>query len=278
MVDDDDDDEEEEGGEQAGGMGLLEGDMEMGDADGEDTRVVLHEDKKYYPTAMEVYGEQVSAAPRRHDGVDRAAAHHQPPGLAPQPRRSPAPHPPWLSPRGRRRQVETTVQEEDTQPITQPIVAPIKPKDFDLVEKKLPTTRYSTEFLTSLMAHPALVRNIAVIGHLHHGKTSLIDNLVQATHVFETPASREGLGATLMKETRYTDSRVDEQKRGLSIKAMPMTLTGSCRCGAVRFTVDSHTPVPYQLCYCSICRKTAGGGGYAINLGGVADSLGWVES
>lgn len=48
---------------------------------------------------------------------------------------------------------------------------------------------------------------------------------------------------------------------------MPVELTGSCRCGAIRFTMASHTPVPYQLCYCSICRKTAGGGGYAINLG-----------
>ena len=47
---------------------------------------------------------------------------------------------------------------------------------------------------------------------------------------------------------------------------MPTKLQGSCRCGAVRFTVNSHTPYPYQLCYCSICRKTAGGGGYAINL------------
>ena len=54
---------------------------------------------------------------------------------------------------------------------------------------------------------------------------------------------------------------------------MPMTLDGSCRCGAVRFTLASHTPVPYQRCYCAICRKTQGGGGYAINLGGLADSL-----
>lgn len=52
-----------------------------------------------------------------------------------------------------------------------------------------------------------------------------------------------------------------------------MDLKGSCRCGAVRFSLQSHTPVPYQLCYCSICRKTAGGGGYAINLMGVADTL-----
>ncbi|GGL64467.1 GFA family protein [Wenxinia marina] len=54
---------------------------------------------------------------------------------------------------------------------------------------------------------------------------------------------------------------------------MPMTLTGSCRCGAVRFTLQSRAPVPYQRCYCSICRKTAGGGGYAINLSGLADTL-----
>ena len=45
-----------------------------------------------------------------------------------------------------------------------------------------------------------------------------------------------------------------------------MKLEGSCHCGAVRFAVDAKVPVPYARCYCSICRKTAGGGGYAINL------------
>lgn len=54
---------------------------------------------------------------------------------------------------------------------------------------------------------------------------------------------------------------------------MPMLMTGSCRCRAVRFEVDSHTPVPYQLCYCSICRKQQGGGGYAINLAAIAGTL-----
>jgi hypothetical protein len=54
---------------------------------------------------------------------------------------------------------------------------------------------------------------------------------------------------------------------------MPKHLEGSCRCGAVTFGVDSHTPYPYQLCYCSICRKTAGGGGFAINLMGDFDTL-----
>ncbi len=47
-----------------------------------------------------------------------------------------------------------------------------------------------------------------------------------------------------------------------------MLLEGSCHCGSVRFTLQSAHPYPYNVCYCSICRKTAGGGGYAINLGG----------
>lgn len=47
-----------------------------------------------------------------------------------------------------------------------------------------------------------------------------------------------------------------------------MLLEGSCHCGRVRFRLHSTHPYPFMLCYCSICRKTAGGGGYAINLGG----------
>ena len=52
-----------------------------------------------------------------------------------------------------------------------------------------------------------------------------------------------------------------------------MQLEGSCHCGAVRFSVASHTPYPFMRCYCSICRKTAGGGGYAINIMGDAATL-----
>ena len=45
-----------------------------------------------------------------------------------------------------------------------------------------------------------------------------------------------------------------------------MKLEGSCHCGAVRFHVESEHPYSYNVCYCSVCRKTGGGGGYAINL------------
>ena len=52
-----------------------------------------------------------------------------------------------------------------------------------------------------------------------------------------------------------------------------MQLKGSCHCGKVQFSVRSRQPDPFNLCYCSICRKTAGGGGYAINLGADYESL-----
>jgi hypothetical protein len=52
-----------------------------------------------------------------------------------------------------------------------------------------------------------------------------------------------------------------------------MRLEGSCHCRAVRFTVESHSPSPFMHCHCSICRKTAGSGGYGINIGADATTL-----
>lgn len=138
-------------------------DMEVGES-----AIVLHEDKKYYPDAEEVY-----------------------PG------------------------VETLTMEEDAQPITEPIVAPVKIKNFSVLEKKPPTLTYSEEFLVSLTDAPQLIRNVAILGHLHHGKTSLLDALIEQTHVKAWDPA---------KEVRYTDTRQDEQKRGVSIKSTPVSL------------------------------------------------------
>ncbi len=52
-----------------------------------------------------------------------------------------------------------------------------------------------------------------------------------------------------------------------------MRLEGSCHCCAVRFSLESRHPVPYQRCYCTICAKTQGGGGYTINIAGEAKTL-----
>jgi hypothetical protein len=50
-------------------------------------------------------------------------------------------------------------------------------------------------------------------------------------------------------------------------------LDGSCHCGAVRFSCSSVARYPFMHCYCSICRKTAGAGGSAVNLHADAASL-----
>ena len=52
-----------------------------------------------------------------------------------------------------------------------------------------------------------------------------------------------------------------------------MKLEGSCHCRRVRFSVESDHEIPYQRCYCSVCRKTQGGGGWAVNLAADRRSL-----
>ncbi len=41
-------------------------------------------------------------------------------------------------------------QDEDTQPLEKPIIAPIRTKNFDHVEKKPPTNPYSTVYMHEL--------------------------------------------------------------------------------------------------------------------------------
>jgi 116 kDa U5 small nuclear ribonucleoprotein component len=65
------------------------------------------QDKKYYPSAAEVYGADV----------------------------------------------ETIVQEEDTQLLTEPIVAPVKKKKFSKVEQDLPATVYEKECVVGGWRH-----------------------------------------------------------------------------------------------------------------------------
>jgi len=52
-----------------------------------------------------------------------------------------------------------------------------------------------------------------------------------------------------------------------------MQIQGSCHCHKISFEVEAYAPVPFMRCYCSICRKTAGTGGYAINLGAKKKTL-----
>ncbi len=150
-----------------------------------ENRIVLAEDKKYYLDASEVY-----------------------PG------------------------VKTVLMDEDTQGIKEPIVKPIKVKNFSVLEKgsDIPDLKYNTDFLASLMATPTLVRNVAIVGQLHHGKTVFMDTLISSA--IESPKLSEKFSIgeyskhyiNGKSDVRYSDTRLDEQSRELSIKATLVSL------------------------------------------------------
>ena len=50
--------------------------------------------------------------------------------------------------------------EEDTQPITEPMIAPITTKEYDVLEKRVPDTIFEFDFLAGLMTKPELIRNV----------------------------------------------------------------------------------------------------------------------
>jgi len=201
-------------------------------------QVVLFEDKQYYASAEETFG----------------------PG------------------------VEALVMEEDAQPIEEPIIAPATRRRFERGDFAAPSSRDGSSslvpslappaFLRGLLSNPDLVRNVAVVGALHHGKTTLLDMLVEQTHDVSRiaptgkasgAAGRAGdaaaTGAAAAEHVRrhlagssvhqvsrggggrvgsgdptgglrYTDTRVDELERGLSIRMAPITL--ALPCGARR--------------------------------------------
>lgn len=119
--------------------------------------------------------------------------------------------------------VETLVQEEDTQPLSEPIIAPVQQKKFAIEEAELPPVYYSREFMTDLLNFPDQTRNIAIVGHLHHGKTAFMDMLVAQTHDL-TERLEKRIGRRKEEQLRYTDIHFLERERGLSIKSAPMSL------------------------------------------------------
>lgn len=119
--------------------------------------------------------------------------------------------------------METLVQEEDAQPLSEPIIAPVVQKKFTVQEADLPPVYYSRDFMTDLMNFPEQVRNVAVAGHLHHGKTAFMDMLVMQTHDINTRLERR-TGKKRDEQLRYTDVHILERERGLSVKASPMSL------------------------------------------------------
>lgn len=116
---------------------------------------------------------------------------------------------------------EVLVEEEDAQDITEPIIAPIVEPSSGLHEDEhaVPPAKYNRAYLDSvILKTPELIRNIALVGHLHHGKSSFADMLFDASH--EMPwANLDDRDLPV----RYMDTRRDEQALGISVKTTAAT-------------------------------------------------------
>eukprot|EP00166_Cyanidium_caldarium_P005618 ctg_698.g338 len=74
---------------------------------------------------------------------------------------------------------------------------------------------FTVDQMRSLMDTPEQIRNMSVIAHVDHGKSTLTDSLVAAAGI---------IAVTAAGDTRLTDTRQDEQDRCITIKSTGISL------------------------------------------------------
>lgn len=75
--------------------------------------------------------------------------------------------------------------------------------------------KVTPEELKRLQKDPSSIRNICILAHVDHGKTSLSDSLL---------ASNGIISQRLAGKVRYLDSRPDEQLRGITMESSAISL------------------------------------------------------
>ncbi|GMM54882.1 U5 snRNP GTPase [Maudiozyma humilis] len=124
--------------------------------------------------------------------------------------------------------VEVLVETMNTQSINEPLVKPAESRSkgeeytmFSHVRKNIPKTSFDRKYMLDLLSIPERIRNVAVIGPLHSGKTSLVDMMVYDAHKklpYMTKNIEQG-----WRPLRFMDSFRQEVERGVSIKLNGLT-------------------------------------------------------
>ncbi|KAH8681163.1 P-loop containing nucleoside triphosphate hydrolase protein [Xylariales sp. PMI_506] len=76
---------------------------------------------------------------------------------------------------------------------------------------------FTIEEISQLQRKPQNVRNMSVIAHVDHGKSTLTDSLLAKAGIISTAKAGDA---------RATDTRADEQERGITIKSTAISLFG----------------------------------------------------
>ncbi|KNE69095.1 elongation factor 2 [Allomyces macrogynus ATCC 38327] len=74
---------------------------------------------------------------------------------------------------------------------------------------------FTIDQIRALMDKPTNIRNMSVIAHVDHGKSTLTDSLVSKAGIISTGKAGEA---------RFTDTRQDEQDRGITIKSTAISM------------------------------------------------------
>jgi len=74
---------------------------------------------------------------------------------------------------------------------------------------------FTVDEIRGMMEQPKQIRNMSVIAHVDHGKSTLTDSLIAAAGIIAKAAAGD---------TRFMDTRKDEQERTITIKSTGVSL------------------------------------------------------
>ena len=128
--------------------------------------------------------------------------------------------------------VRAAVLNEDAMDLDTPIVEPVKQKDHTATTKGGDPTdfNYLDDYLAVQLSNETTItrRGVAIIGHFHHGKTTLVDLLLEPTLAsskkrFGAWGPKASLDSSAGGGPRYTDTLKTEQDRRMSLISTPIT-------------------------------------------------------
>ena len=124
-------------------------------------------------------------------------------------------------------QVRTAVLDEDAMDLETPLVEPVVTKTHKVADTLIDTDdwTYRDDYLTQVLLSNETTstrRGIALIGHFHHGKTCLMDMLLEKT-IRKSWGPRASLSVSDGGGPRYLDLLQAEQERQMSLVSTPMT-------------------------------------------------------
>jgi elongation factor 2 len=74
---------------------------------------------------------------------------------------------------------------------------------------------FTIDQIREIMYNPHFIRNMSVIAHVDHGKSTLTDSLIAKAGIISDANAGNA---------RFTDTRADEQERGITIKSTGVSL------------------------------------------------------